>query len=117
MWEILTVKQRLIATLATLPCLLAATGAAAEDQSFRLMLKDHHFTPLELTIPADKRVRLLVRNDDPTPAEFESDDFKAEKVLPPNHETVVLVGPLKAGTYEFHDEYHEAASKSRLIAK
>jgi hypothetical protein len=96
---------------------LASTPARADDPSFALSLKGHRFSPAELTIPANTRVKLMVTNLDPTAAEFESDDFKAEKVLPAGKEVMVPVGPLKPGTYEFHDEYHEAASKSRLIVK
>lgn len=89
----------------------------ADDPSFSLTLKDHHFTPTELSIPANVRVRLSVKNLDPTPAEFESDDFKAEKVVPAGREVSLTIGPLKPGTYEFHDEYHETESKSRLVVK
>jgi Cupredoxin-like domain len=100
-------------------CLYAAPVAVAlaDTPSFSLTLKDHHFSPAELTIPANTRVRVAVKNLDPTPAEFESDDFKAEKVVPAGHEVIVMIGPLKPGTYEFHDEYNEAASKTRLIVK
>lgn len=106
--------------LAALPVLLLLApgqAARADDPSFALTLKDHHFTPAELTIPANARVKLTIRNLDPTPAEFESDDFKAEKVIPAGREVSLTIGPLKPGTYEFHDEYHEDASKSRLVAK
>jgi heme/copper-type cytochrome/quinol oxidase subunit 2 len=110
-------KQSAVVALATVACVVAIKGATAEEQSFSLTLKNHHFSPEELTIPANKRVRLVIRNDDSTPAEFESDDFRAEKVLPPDHEATFLIGPLEPGAYKFHDEYHEAASKSRLVAK
>ena len=100
-----------------LSALVLGPSAQAADPTFSLTLKDHKFTPSELTIPANTRVRLVVKNEDATAAEFESDDFKAEKVVPANHEVTVIVGPLKAGTYEFHDEYHEEQSKSRLIVK
>ena len=43
--------------------------------------------------------------------------LKAEMVLPAGGETFVMVGPLKAGTYEFHDEYNEDVSKTKLIVK
>ena len=96
----------------------AAVGSAgAAEPVFSLTLKDHRFTPAELTVPAGSRVRLTVRNLDPTPAEFESDDFKAEKVIPASQEVTIVLPSLQPGTYEFHDEYHEAPSKSRLIVK
>lgn len=106
-------------SLTALSLLLLALGrpARSEDPTFTLTLKDHRFTPAELTVPANVRLRLSITNQDQTPAEFESDDFKAEKVLPPGREVAFSIGPLKPGTYEFHDEYNEAASKSRLIVK
>ena len=94
-----------------------AASVLAADESYSLTLKDHKFSPAELTIPAGKKVKVAVKNLDSTPAEFESDDFKAEKVIPAGKEVDVFIGPLKAGTYEFHDEYHEAESKTHLTVK
>src|SRR5579863_5669540 len=98
-----------------LALLLPPPVARAEDPSFTLTLKDHHFTPAEITIPANALVRFVIENRDPTPAEFESDDFKAEKIIPGGRTTTILIGPLKPGTYEFHDEYNEDASKGHLV--
>ena len=97
--------------------LASASGAQAADPTFSLTLKDHRFTPAEVTIPANTRVRFLVKNLDATPAEFEGINFKAEKIIPAGKEATILIGPLKAGTYEFFDEFHGAASKSRLIVQ
>ncbi|NLP62694.1 cupredoxin domain-containing protein [Paraburkholderia sacchari] len=96
---------------------LQAHNVFAADESYSLTVKDHKFSPAELTIPADKKVKVTVKNLDATPAEFESDDFKAEKVIPAGKQVDVFIGPLKAGKYEFHDEYHEAESKTYLIVK
>ena len=96
---------------------LHAPNVFAADESYSLTLKDHKFSPAELTIPAGKKVKVTVKNLDSTPAEFESDDFKAEKVVPAGKQVDVFIGPLKAGTYEFHDEYHEAESKTHLTVK
>jgi heme/copper-type cytochrome/quinol oxidase subunit 2 len=104
----------------TVAAVLCGTAAYAEDTApapVTLTLKDHHFTPSEVTIPANTHVEFLVTNQDATPAEFESDDFKAEKVLPPGQQVKIGIAPLKAGTYEFHDEYNEDESKSRLIVQ
>ncbi|MBU6500118.1 MAG: cupredoxin domain-containing protein, partial [Rhodospirillales bacterium] len=57
------------------------------------------------------------KNLDATPAEFESDDFTAEKLVPAGGRISILIGPLTPGTYEFHDEYHEADSKTHLTVR
>lgn len=100
-----------------LSALLMAGFCWADTPTFNLSIKDHKFSPADLTIPANTKVKFLVKNLDKTPAEFESDDFKAEKVVPAGKEVTIFVGPLKPGKYEFHDEYNEAASKTFLIAK
>lgn len=105
------------ALLLPLTILLSGSPASADEPSVSLELKGHHFTPTGITIPANTRVRLKVKNLDPTPAEFESDDFTAEKVVPAGQEVTIFIGPLKPGTYEFHDEYNEDVSKTHLVAK
>jgi len=98
--------------------LLASTAAfGADDPSFELSLKDHQFTPAQLTIPAGKKVKLTVKNLDPTPAEFESHDFKAEKVIPAGKEGTLFIGPLKPGTYGFFDDFHKSSTKGVLVAE
>ena len=103
------------------PVLVAAviasvTALAAEEPAFELSLKDHQFTPAELTVPADQRLKLTIKNLDTIPAEFESHDFKAEKIVPAGGEVSVYIGPLKAGTYGFFDDFH-GQTKGSLIAK
>jgi hypothetical protein len=48
---------------------------------------------------------------------FESHNFKAEKVVPTGGEVGLYIGPLKAGTYLFFDDFHEDQTKGTLIAK
>lgn len=92
-------------------------AAAESGTELVLTLKGHHFDPAMPTIPADKRIKVLVTNLDATPAEIESDDFKLEKVVPPGAAVTVTIGPLKAGEYEIHDEFNEDVSKTKLIVK
>jgi hypothetical protein len=94
-----------------------ASLASAEEATLTLTLKGHKFDPIEPTVPAGVRVKLTATNLDDSPAEIESDDFKLEKVVPAGKTVTVTFGPLKAGTYEIHDEYHEDESKTKLIAK
>ncbi len=92
-------------------------AGAAQAEEAVLTLKDHQFSPKELTIPAGKKVKLIIKNNDATPAEFESHDLNREKVISGNSQAVVFVGPLDAGRYVFFDEFNEATAKGTLIVK
>ena len=103
----------------TLSLALFAFGPAAlaDDAMLVLELKDHKFNPVNPAVPANTRVKVTVKNLDSTPAEFESRDFDVEKVIPPNGEITVNIGPLDPGTYDFFDEYHEQQSTTQLTVK
>lgn len=109
--------QRLILPLIMTVALIAGTAAWAAGNTAEIALKNHQFVPETLTIPAGKRVKLTVKNEDSTPAEFESHDFRVEKVVPANGRIFVYVGPLKPGTYGFFDDFHEDTTKGKLIVK
>jgi hypothetical protein len=91
--------------------------ARADDVVLVLELKDHKFSPANPTIPANTRVKVTVKNLDPTPAEFESQDFDAEKVVPGNGEITLNIGPLDPGSYDFYDEYHQQESTTQLTVQ
>lgn len=102
----------------TVALLLIATPALADEPpSFTLSIKNHKFEPSTLTVPADTKVKLLVKNLDATPEEFESHDFNREKIIPGNSEANIFVGPLKAGEYKFFGEFHEDTAQGKLIVK
>ncbi len=105
------------AIIMALGLVIAATVPAKAAEEYTLTLKDHKFTPEELTVPADKKFTLIVKNEDATAAEFESDDFKREKIIAPNTTAKINVGPLKAGSYTFFDEFHEDTAKGILTVK
>jgi hypothetical protein len=92
-------------------------AALADDATLVLELKDHKFSPANPTVPANTRITLTVKNLDPTPAEFESQDFDAEKVVPGGGEITVNIGPLDPGSYDFFDEYHQQESTTQLTVQ
>ena len=97
---------------------LAAAGAAwADDPQFTLVIKEHRFAPAELQIPAGVKVKLMIKNEDSTPEEFESRELHREKVVPPGQQILVIVGPLEAGTYPFFGDFHKDTAQGKLIAK
>jgi len=91
--------------LAVVALAFGAFGARAAEP-VQLTLKDHRFTPAEVTVPAGERFRIEVVNADPTPAEFESSDLRVEKIVVPGGKISVFAGPLKPGNYKFFDDYH-----------
>lgn len=91
------------------------TFACAADV-LTLSIKDHRFTPNQLTVPAGERFRLEVENRDSTPAEFESSDLRIEKIIVPGGKITVMAGPLKPGTYKFFDEYHPETANGTITA-
>ncbi len=93
-----------------------AAPAVADDPSFSIVLKNNQFVPSEVQIPAGVKVKLVVRNDNPTASEFESSQFHREKVVPPGQEITVFVGPLDPGSYEFFDDFHPA-TRGHLVVK
>jgi len=94
-----------------------ATSAMAQDAPYTLILKDHKFQPTEIEIPADKKIMLIVKNQDPTPEEFESIELRREKVVPGGEQITVYVGPLKPGRYEFFGDFNPATARGHIVAK
>jgi len=96
---------------------LANAGEAAPPEpEFRLVVKDHRFTPEVTKVPAGQKIRLIVENQDSTPEEFESYTLNREKIVPPGGKIVVFVGPLKPGRYEFFGEFHADTARGWLEA-
>jgi hypothetical protein len=99
-------------------CLLATAGAAfAAEPEFVVAIRDHRFTPVEIRIPAGRKVRLVVDNQDATPEEFDSHALNREKVIPGRSKAVVFVGPLAPGRYPFMGEFNAASAQGAVIAQ
>lgn len=97
--------------------LLLPVLSQAADPEFTLVIKDHRFTPSELKIPAGKKVKLIVDNQDSTPEEFESHELNREKVIAGKSKASIFIGPLKAGKYPFFGEFNATTAKGVVIAE
>jgi plastocyanin len=106
--------KSLLATALFATTALACTAASADE--YTLTLKEHHFTPESITLPAHQKVELTVTNLQTSPAEFESEDLDREKVVGAGKSIVVKLGPLTPGTYDFVDDFHRD-SKGTIVVK
>lgn len=89
----------------------------ADELTFSLTLKDHTFIPAQLSVPANKRFKLIVKNQDPTPEEFESYDLNREKVVVAGGEITLFIEALEPGEYSYFGEFHPNLAKGTIVAK
>jgi plastocyanin len=94
-----------------------ASANAAEETVVEITIKDHKFEPSELKLPADTRIKLVVKNLDASAEEFESKDLDIEKIIAGNSEATIRLKPLSAGTYIFFGEYHEDTAKGHIVVE
>ena len=84
----------------------ALAGAPASPE---LIIANQRFSPQELPLPSAIKVKLVIRNQDALPAEFESYDLSREIVVPGHSQVTVYLGPLPPGRYRFFNDFYQAA--------
>jgi hypothetical protein len=104
--------NKIIALILLLPSL-----AFANADEYTILIKNHRFEPAEFTVPAGKKIKLIINNADSTPEEFESYELKREKVIPGNAKATIFIGPLTPGKYPFFGEFNEATAKGTIIVQ
>jgi plastocyanin len=97
--------------------LLVAGAALAQDAEVRLVIREHRFDPNEVKVPAGKKIKLVIDNQDATAEEFESYELNREKVIPAKGQVAVFVGPLKPGRYPFFGDFHKDSATGVLIVE
>ncbi len=80
--------------------------AAAPTQT--IAIHKEGFVPAHLELSPGVKVKLTITNEGDLPAEFESFDLSREIIVPVNQSVTVFVGPLRAGQYEFFNDFNPA---------
>ena len=96
---------------------LVTSLAQATDNEVALTIKNHQFSPAEIKVSANQRIKLSIHNQDSTPEEFESHSLNREKLIPAGAKTVIYIGPLKSGRYDFFGEFNPTTAKGVVIAE
>lgn len=88
--------------------LMAGCGMAqgSAQQPLAITIHDHGFEPSTLALPAGERIKIAITNARKVPAEIESAPMRVERVVPGGTTLDVWVGPLRAGTYDFFDDFN-----------
>ncbi len=95
--------------------LFISSLVAAERPVFIVVIEKHLFYPSEIRIPANTKVRLVIKNKDSTPEQFDSFDLNREKVIFPESEGTVYIGPLPKGEYQFFGEYNPSSAIGKVV--
>jgi len=116
-WRSLSLPAHAAAAALIAGVAFTALPARADDPTVRITIKDHKFDPEVVEVPAGVRVTVIVRNEDSTPEEFESNELRREKVIPGGQEGTIYIGPLKPGSYEFFGDFNPKTARGHIVAK
>ncbi len=94
----------------------AAFAAPPHQAAVVMTLKDHRFSPAQVTVPAGVAVRITLTNLDGATEEFDSDDLLVEERITPHEKLTFTVGPLKPGAYHFMGEFHASTAQGVVTA-
>jgi plastocyanin len=111
------VRGPVLPAIVMLMALVANGVVRAEDHEAKLAIRDHKFDPVELSVPAGTKIKLLIENQDATPEEFESNELNREKVVVGKGTITVYLGPLDAGRYAFFGDFHQETAQGVLVVK
>lgn len=81
-------------------------ASAADIAPVVLTIKNKQFDPQNLPLPSGVKLKMLIRNLDEIPAEFESYDLSREVVVPAHGEVNIYIGPLEQGNYQFINDFN-----------
>jgi len=96
---------------------MLAWPALAAKPEFMIEIHNNLFKPVEVVIPADTKVKLIITNRDPTPEEFESYELNREKVIMGNSKAIIFIGPVKPGEYPFFGEFHPKSAIGKIVVR
>lgn len=90
---------------------------AAEEPVFEIEMNDGVISPARLEVPANTRIKIIVKNTGKMPAELENLELRKEVVVPPGDSAPLIIRRLDAGEYKFFDDFQPGAPPAVLVAK
>ena len=95
----------------------AVNGVALAGSELPTLLVIHgkQFEPNKLELPAGAKVKMVIRNLDELPVEFESSDLSREVIVAGHGEVTIFVGPLEPGSYQFFNDFNHDMQGTILV--
>jgi len=101
--------------------IIYACNAIGADQarkaSIEIRFAQHRFVPTRVEVPAGVPLAIHVVNASRERIEFESFKLNREQVVEPGASIVVQLPALRAGTYDFYDDFHDDVPEGSIVAR
>lgn len=94
-----------------------ASPSSYQDTVLEIHFADHRFTPQTLVVHADQPLVIKIVNSSKERIEFESFSLNREKVVDPGESITLRLPALRAGSYDFFDDFHSDVPEGVIIAK
>jgi hypothetical protein len=94
--------------------LLACTADDPNMLKFELVIENHRFSPEEIIIPSNTKVKLIIHNNDDSAEEFECLAIRKEKLVPAKSTVSVIIPALQSGMYDFFGEFHPNSAIGKI---
>jgi len=95
-----------------------AGGADAQiGKPVEIRFDQHRFTPSKVEVPVGVPLTIRVVNASRERIEFESFKLNREKVVEPGASIVVQLPALRAGSYDFYDDFHDDVPEGTIVAR
>lgn len=107
----------LLAPLAAIHALQPAAAMAQDAGDYVIEFTETGVRPPVLEVPADTRLKLVLKNLTGGAVEFESLTLRKEKVLSPGATSFLIIRGLAPGEYSFFDDFHPGLPPARLVAR
>ena len=91
--------------------------AQADDAVVELRFENRRFIPQTITVPANQPFKIKITNASKEAIEFESFKLNREKVVGPGETATINMPALKAGSYDFYDDFHADVPEGTIVAK
>ena len=95
----------------------AVAAPNPKEAAYEIHFAEHRFTPMTLVVPADQPLELKVMNSSNERIEFESFKLNREKIVGPGETVTLHLPPLRAGSYDFYDDFHQDVPEGAIVAR
>jgi len=89
----------------------------AAGNILEIRFENHQFSPQTLIVPVHKPLQIKIINLSNEKIEFESFSLNREKVLEPGKSVILTIPALRAGSYDFFDDFHQDVPEGAIVAK